>query len=127
MRAQSDLKTNIRPLDIKEIWSQENAGAYFEIVLLEAELNSLEAEKRNSVRIYQDFCDRNLELKKREDELQRNIDEMENKKAELQKTTELQLHLAELQKNTYRNNLNPEVKQENIIQTNDKFIPPPSV
>jgi hypothetical protein len=50
---------------------------------LEAELNSLEAEKRNSVRIYQDFCDRNLELKKREDELQLSINELEVKEAEL--------------------------------------------
>jgi predicted transcriptional regulator len=34
-----------------------------------AELNSLKAEVNNSVRIYQQFCDRNLELNKREDEL----------------------------------------------------------
>ncbi|MGB7661678.1 MAG: hypothetical protein WBL67_02995, partial [Nitrososphaeraceae archaeon] len=37
---------------------------------LKAELNSLEAEINNAVRTYQDFCDQNLELKKREDELQ---------------------------------------------------------
>ena len=44
----------------------------------------------------------------------------------MQKTTiELQQHLAELQENnTYHDNLNPEVKQENIILTNDIFIPP---
>ena len=53
---------------------------------LEAELNSLKAEVNNSVRIYQDFCDRNLELKKREDELQQTINELETKKIELQKT-----------------------------------------
>jgi hypothetical protein len=30
---QSDLRTNIRPLNSKEIWSQENAGAHFETIL----------------------------------------------------------------------------------------------
>jgi hypothetical protein len=30
---QSDLRTNIRPLDQKDFWSQENAGAYFETIL----------------------------------------------------------------------------------------------
>jgi hypothetical protein len=35
----------------------------------EAELNSWKIEIGNTVRIYQGFCDRNLELKKREDEL----------------------------------------------------------
>jgi hypothetical protein len=55
----------------------------------------------------QDFCDRNLALKKREDELQQNIDEMENKKAELQKTTtELKQHIAELQENNIENTIN---------------------
>ena len=34
--------------------------------LLEAELNSWKAELSNAVRTYQQFCDRNLELKKRE-------------------------------------------------------------
>ena len=68
--------------------------------------------------IYQQFCDRNLELRKRNDELQLNVNKLEAKKTELQKTTtELQQHLAELQENnTYRDNLNPEVKQE-IIST----------
>jgi predicted transcriptional regulator len=57
-----------------------------EINSTKAELNSWKAATSNEVRVYQDFCDRNLALKNREDELQRNIDEMENKKAELQKT-----------------------------------------
>jgi hypothetical protein len=48
-----------------------------------AELNSLEAELSNTVRTYQGFCDRNLELKKREDELQHSIIELEAKKTEL--------------------------------------------
>ena len=54
---------------------------------LEAELNSWKAELSNTVRIYQGFCDRNLELKKREDELQHSINELDAKKTELQETT----------------------------------------
>jgi hypothetical protein len=98
-----------------------------EINSRKAELSSWKAATSNEVRLYQDFCDRNLTLKNREDELKRIIDEMENKKDELQKTTtELhQQHLAELQENnTYRDYPNPEVKQENIISTNDIFISP---
>ena len=53
---------------------------------LKAELNSLKAEVNNSVRIYQQFCDRNLELNKREDELQLTIKELETTKVQLQKT-----------------------------------------
>jgi hypothetical protein len=30
---QSDLRTNVRPLDAENIWSSENAGAYFETIL----------------------------------------------------------------------------------------------
>jgi hypothetical protein len=51
---------------------------------------------------------------------------LEAKEIELQKTTtELhQQHLAKLQENnTYRDNLNLEVKQEEVILTNDVFIP----
>ena len=44
---------------------------------LQAELNSWKAELSNAVRIYQDFCDRNLELKKREDELQHSVNKLE--------------------------------------------------
>lgn len=64
---------------------------------LEAELNSWKVEISNAVRIYQDFCNRNLELKKREDELQLSINELEAKEIELQKATiEIQQHLAEV-------------------------------
>ncbi|HYZ58757.1 MAG TPA: hypothetical protein VE544_03790, partial [Nitrososphaeraceae archaeon] len=96
---------------------------------LQAELNSWKAELNNTAKIYQNFCDRNLALKNREDELQQIIDAMENKRTELQKTTtELQQHLAELQENnTYHDNLNTEVKQENFISMNDTFIPPPNM
>ena len=53
------------------------------------------------------------------------INELEAKKTELQETTtKLQQHLVKLhENNTYRDNLNPEVKQGNIISTNDVFIP----
>jgi ribosomal protein S4 len=64
-------------------------------------------------------ADRNLALKNREDELQLNVNELEAKKTELQKTTaELQQHLAELQEIP--------IKQEDIISTNDVFIPSPN-
>ena len=49
-----------------------------------AELNSLNADISNSVRIYQQFCDRNVELKNRENELQRSISELEAKNIESQ-------------------------------------------
>ena len=49
------------------------------------------------------------------------------KKPNYRRLPELQQHLAELQENnTYRDNLNPEVKQE-IISTNDVFIPSPNM
>jgi hypothetical protein len=51
-----------------------------------AELNSWKVEISNTVRIYQQFCDRNLELKKREDELQLTIKGLETTKVQLQKT-----------------------------------------
>jgi hypothetical protein len=56
-----------------------------EINLSKAELNSWKASTTNEVRVYQDFCNRNLTLKKREDELQQTINELEAKKAELQR------------------------------------------
>jgi hypothetical protein len=73
-----------------------------------AELNSWKAAISNEVRVYQDFCDRNLALKNREDELQSSINDLEIKETELQKTTtELQQHLAKLQENdAYNDNLN---------------------
>ncbi|MFZ0553870.1 MAG: hypothetical protein WBL68_01535 [Nitrososphaeraceae archaeon] len=43
-------------------------------------------------------------------------------------TTELRQHLAALQKNnTYRDILNPEIKQESIVSTNDIFMPQPNM
>jgi predicted transcriptional regulator len=97
-----------------------------EINLSKAELNSWKAATSNEVRLYQDFCDRNLALKNREDELQSSINDLEIKETELQKTTtELQLHLAKLQENdAYNDNLNLEIKQEEVIFSNDVFIRP---
>src|SRR5918996_1451669 len=75
-----------------------------------AALNSWKAAVSNEVRVYQDFCDRNLALKNREDEFRLSISEKEYKEEELQKTiTELERHIGELQENnTYRDNLNSE-------------------
>jgi hypothetical protein len=52
------------------------------------------------------------------------INELEANEIELQKATiELQQHLAELQEyNIYHDDLNPEVKQEDIISTNNELI-----
>jgi hypothetical protein len=56
------------------------------------------------------------------------VRELEAKVTELQKTTtEFQQHLELHENNTYHDNLNSEAKQENIIPTNDKFIPPPNM
>ena len=64
---------------------------------LEAEISSRRAELNNIARTYQQFCDRNLELKKREDELQYSINELEAKESELQRTISgLKQQLSEL-------------------------------
>ena len=82
--------------------------------LLQAELNSWKAELNNIARTYQQFVDRNIALKRREDELQQNVNKLEAKEIELLKTTiELQQHLAELQENNAYN-LNLEVKQDGL-------------
>lgn len=93
-----------------------------EINLSKAELESWKAAISNEVRVYQDFCDRNLALKKREDELQMNVDKLEAKESELQKTISRQ-HLSELETNVNATNLTPEVKQEDNISINDELIP----
>jgi hypothetical protein len=98
-----------------------------EINLSKAELNSWKAATNNEVRVYQQFCDRNLALKKRENELQLNVDKLEAKEIELQKTiTQLEQHLSVLKGNVSTTNLNPEVMQEDIISTNDELIPSPN-
>jgi hypothetical protein len=75
------------------------------------ELNSLKAEISNAAYIYQDFCDRNIELKEREDELLHIICELEAKKTELQSTilTESLSMLESQDHNVDNNNLDREV------------------
>lgn len=70
------------------------------------EKNSLAAEISNSVRIYQDFCDRNTALKKREGELQLSISELECKETRLNES------LSEFQEN---DDFTLEVKEEEVI------------
>jgi DNA repair exonuclease SbcCD ATPase subunit len=100
-----------------------------EINFCKAELNSWKSEVNNAARTYQLFCDRNLALKNREDELQHSINELDSKKAELEKTTtRLKQQLAELQENNaYNDILNLEVKQDAVISTDDVLIPQPVV
>jgi hypothetical protein len=89
-----------------------------------AELISLKAETRNEVRTYQQFCDRNLELKKREDELQHGINELEAKKTELQETTtDSNQHVAEFQET----NADLEMEQEIVMLMNDLSTPPQNI
>ena len=58
-----------------------------------AELNSCKAELSHTVRTYQDFCDRNLKLKKREDDLQLSINKLEAKEAGLNKSSSQTLYV----------------------------------
>ena len=68
--------------------------------LLEAEINSWNAEVSNAARTYQQFCDRNLELRKRNDELQASVNELEAKESELQNTiTELERQRSQFREN----------------------------
>jgi hypothetical protein len=77
---------------------------------LKAEINSLKAEKHNSVRIYQQFCDRNLEMNKRINELQPSISELERKETRLNES------LSEFEESDVdKENFNLEVKEEEII------------
>ena len=59
---------------------------------LDAEINSWRAELNNIARTYQQFVDRNIELNKREDELQLSITELEAKEAELNESSSQTLH-----------------------------------
>ena len=68
-----------------------------EINSVKAELNSSKVELSNAVRIYQQFCDRNLELKKREDELRLSINELEAKEAELNESLSQTLHVPHIE------------------------------
>lgn len=87
---------------------------------LKAELNSLKAEINNSVRIYQHFCDRNVELKNREDELQLSIKELKTTKVELQKPMFNECQPEFQESDIY--NLNPEKRLDEVM--NDGMLPP---
>jgi predicted transcriptional regulator len=107
------------------------ANGYLPLVRLEydrvkAELNSIRAELNNTVQIYQQFVDSNVALKKREDELRHTIDELEVKKAELQKP-KLNESLPEFHENTGNKDANLEVQQEDVISINDVLIPQSNV
>jgi uncharacterized protein with von Willebrand factor type A (vWA) domain len=99
-----------------------NKAKYTEIWERNKFLNSplCEAEKTNSVRIYQQFCDRNIELKNREDELRVTIRELQDKKEELRKTR-LEESIPEL-KNKINNNIN---LADDFIVMDDVLIPQP--
>ncbi|MGH9979069.1 MAG: hypothetical protein ACRD8Z_25040, partial [Nitrososphaeraceae archaeon] len=77
-----------------------------EINSSKAELNSWKAAVSNEVRVYQQFVDRNVALKKREDELQLSISELERKETRLNES------LSEFQEN---DDFNLEVKEEEVI------------
>jgi hypothetical protein len=64
-------------------------------------------------------------MNKRINELQQTINELEAKEDELQKTiTGLKQQVLELRQNKVNNNiLDPEIKQEEVILTNDVSIP----
>ena len=67
------------------------ANGYLPRVRLEydrvkSELNSWKAELNNIVKLYQNFCDRNMMLRNREDELQLSISELERKETRLNKS-----------------------------------------
>ncbi|HZD36202.1 MAG TPA: hypothetical protein VE130_13455 [Nitrososphaeraceae archaeon] len=77
---------------------------------LKAEINMLEA----SFGIYQRFVDRNIELKKREGELQQSINELQTKKAELQKGFDESISKFHDNKPD-DTNPHPEVKYDNVV------------
>jgi hypothetical protein len=89
-------------------------------------INSKKAELDNTVRTYQDFCDRNLRLYRREHEFQLSISELEVKKFELLKVIkELQDHASMLRKcNTDNDIRDIEIKQmEEVSSMKDVLIP----
>jgi hypothetical protein len=128
------LVQNARMGDAEVVELLKIANGYLPRVRLEydrvkTELNSWKDAVNNSARIYQDFCDRNLKLKKREDELQLSTTELEAKENKLQRTISgLKQQLSELQEfNVDNNTIDLEIKQEKAIFTNDVFIPPPNM
>ena len=83
-----------------------------------AELSSWKAATSNEVRVYQDFCDRNLALKNREDELQLSISELERKETRLNES------LSEFQEN---DDIDLEVKEEEVTSMIDELTQQPNM
>src|ERR671918_765854 len=83
-----------------------------------AALNSWKAAVSNEVRVYQDFCDRNLKLKNREAELQLSISELERKETRLNES------LSEFQEN---DDFHPEVKEEEVTSMIDVLTHQPNM
>ena len=83
-----------------------------------AALNSWKAAVSNEVRVYQDFCDRNLKLKNREAELQLSISELERKETRLNES------LSEFQEN---DDFHPEVKEEEVTSMIDELTQQPNM
>jgi chromosome segregation ATPase len=95
-----------------------------EINLNKAELNSWKAATNNIARTYQQFVDRNIALKKREDELRHSINELEAKKTELQETTiDSNQHVAEFQET----NADLEMEREIATLMNDLSTTTPNI
>jgi hypothetical protein len=93
----------------------------FEYEAVKVDIRLSEAEKCNSVRIYQEFNDRAIEMKKRVKELQLTINRMEDEIRELGlKKTMLEKSLIEQQKNNLDNG---NVNQDEVILMNDVLIP----
>ena len=95
----------------------------------------MKAELSSTVQIYQQFVDSSVALKKRENELRQTIDELEAKKAELQKP-KLNEPLLEFHENNgnkdvslevQQEDISLEVQQEDVISTNDVLIPQPNM
>ena len=93
---------------------------------LQAELNSWKAALNNEVRTYQQFVDSNITLKKRENELQQTINELEAIKSELQ-MPELNEPLSEFHENSDNKDVSLEVQQEDVISSDDVLIPQSNV
>jgi lambda repressor-like predicted transcriptional regulator len=88
------------------------------------ELNSCRAELSNTVQIYQQFCDRNLEMNKRINELQLIVDSLEAKRAELQKTTTPpDQHPSEFQETSSDQEMEKEISRV----MNELSTPPPNM
>ena len=89
-----------------------------EMNLSKAELNSWKAAISNEVRVYQDFCNRNLALKNREDELHLSISELERKETKLNES------LSEFQEN---DDIDLEVKEEEVTSMIDELTQQPNM